>query len=292
MSELGRILNDFEEALRDDRDLKNINPESAGGDMLTDAYYTIGAKNPNAATQFANQAKKINDIGKLKSLKDTYYKRYNVKDSDNIYEYHEEILASGKNLRYPADSLWDDEREDYKDMPDNVREWFADTNEGFNEVVYVLENNGFILWKQDIEDEEIQTAYIMAYIARDKGYARGKEMPIEIFRSDLWDKSPVENARNIVREFQDRRPEIFYEAKQDTPEEKFNKVVTPVFKALRYTPKILKVDDSGVVFQLYRDNKPVGKKGRWGTEDLLNRTFNQKLRDDVIKVARQLVPNK
>lgn len=167
MSELGKILKKFEEALRDDKDLKNINPESAGGDMLTDAYYTIGAKNPNAATQFANQAKRINDIGKLKSLKDTYYKRYNVKDSDNIYE-----------------------------------------------------------------------------------------------------------------------------TKQDTPEEKFNKVITPVFKALRYTPKILKVDDSGIVFQLYRDNKPVGKKGRWGTKDLLNRTFNQKLRDDVIKVARQLVPNK
>lgn len=291
MSELGKILKKFEEALRDDRDLKNINPESAGGDMLTDAYYTIGAKNPNAATQFANQAKRINDIGKLKSLKDTYYKRYNVKDSDNIYEYHEEILASNKNLRYPADSLWDDEREDYKDMPDNVREWFADTNEGFMEVVHVLEDNGYTLWKQDIEDEEIQTGYIMAYIAKNKNYLRGKEMPIEIFRKDLWDKSPVENARNIVKEFQDRRPEIFYEAKQVNHWDKFNNVVVPVFKALRYSPKILGIDNNGVTFQLYRDNKPFGKKLRWGAKDLLNRTFNQKLRDDVINIVRDLKAN-
>ena len=289
MSELGKILKSFEEALKDEIDLKNINPESAGGDMLTNAYYTIGAKNPNAATQFANQAKRLNDMGKLKNLKDTYYKRYNVKDTDNIYEYHEEILASGKNLRYPADSLWDDEREDYKDMPDNVREWFADTNAGFYEVVRILKNNGYTLWQQDIEDEEIQTGYIMAYIARDKGYARGKEMPIEIFRSDLWDKSPLENARNIVRDFQDMRPEIFSEAvEKKTPQERFMKVVVPVFKALRYDPKILGIDSNGITFQLYRDNKPFGGKVRWGAKDLMTRTFNQQLRDDVIQVVRDL----
>ena len=289
MSELGKILNSFEEALKDEIDLKNINPESAGGDMLTNAYYTIGAKNPNAATQFANQAKRLNDMGKLKNLKDTYYKRYNVKDTDNIYEYHEEILASNTNIRYPADSLWDDEREDYKDMPDNVREWFADTNEGFYEVAYVLEKYGFILWKQDSEDEEIQTAYIMAYIAKNKDYSRGKAMPIRIFRKDLWDKSIVGIARSILREFQDRRPELFSEAvEKKTPQERFMKVVVPVFKALRYTPKILGIDNNGITFQLYRDNKPFGGKVRWGAKDLMNRTFNQQLRDDVIKVVRDL----
>lgn len=164
MSKMSILRSAFLEALRDETDLKGINPDSAGGDMLTDAYYTIGAKNPNGATQFANQAKRINDIGQLKKLKDSYYKRYGVKDSDNIYE------------------------------------------------------------------------------------------------------------------------------SEKSPKERFDKVVTPVFKALRYQPRVVKVDDNGITFQLYRNNKPVGKRGMWAARDLMSRTFNDKLRNDVLSTVRKLVP--
>lgn len=84
MSNFKRFLKLFE--ANDTEVLKDINPDSPGGNLVNNAYHAIKQKNATAAQDFVNKAKQVKDMAGLDKLKKDYYSRYGAKDIDNIYE--------------------------------------------------------------------------------------------------------------------------------------------------------------------------------------------------------------
>ena len=226
MSNFKRFLKLFE--ANDTEILKDINPDSPGGNLVNNAYHAIKQKNATAAQDFVNKAKQVKDMAGLDKLKKDYYSRYGAKDIDNIYESGyikgekpkskwEGVINKvrllefdrTKNLRFPTDAIYDEEHPEYNSVPEEARYYVTVTDEIYRDLVKILDRMGATAHR--VNAEETETGYIKTKIAksglRDRR-KRSHEMIVDVFRSQLWSVPTEQLAWKIISEVNYRNPEV------------------------------------------------------------------------------------